>query len=355
MSDAVSPIPVPTSGTGTSNNNVVNKPLAGSTSTTANSNVIKSEIKTQEKKETLNSHEKDLLRDEIDDDNESVLVIILQCETKSCDANISNLKWAFSDPYFTVQVCAVDPPTSIPQLKTLTQSQYIDNYNMRKALTYAAEGPYFSNEEGVIESQAWWNNMPVIVIKDSSITNLTPFGWKANSNLSPEEAVIGGMKHRIKTAIDRAHQADLFFLCKWNDACDKYIDVDGSNQVNHGSSLKWSTQPTATQAIMYSPAGRDYVRNSLSKTTAPLSDLLNSHIARGEILATVFVPNIIDYDVDLATSNEDYAKLNECAPPQAVTEGTTNSAALVWLILIIIIVILVAWALVQLSPTTNTR
>lgn len=287
-----------------------------------------------------------------DNDDSSVLVIILQCETKSCDANISNLKWAFSDPYFTVQVCAVDPPTKIPVSKTITSAQYLENYNMRKALMYAAEGPYISNTQGVIEPQFWWEKMPVIIIKDSSITNLTPFGWK--DDIRSEEQIIGGMKRRIKIALEKATGADLFFLCKWNDACDKYIDVEGANHINHGSSLKWSKQPTATQAIMYSTSGREFVQGALAKNTVSMSDMVNLYIARGDIMATVFVPNIMDFDVELATSNNDYAKLNECAPPQDTTTNNNNVAALVWLILIVIMVILVAWGLIQLNPLTAT-
>lgn len=284
--------------------------------------------------------------DEVDDVAASVLVIILQCETKACDANIANLKWAFSDPYFTVQVCVVDPPTNIVSSKTLTEAQYIENYNMRKALNYAAEGPYTTNSEGGIEAQSWWNKKPVIIIKDSSITNLTPTGF---SRSDIEEAIIGGIKRRIRTALDKATGADLFFLCKWNDACDKYVDVQGAS--DRGSSLKWSMQPTATQAVMYSPTCRDYTRETLMKTTLPVSDLLNSEINQGNLLATVFVPNIIDFDIDLATSNDDYAKLNECAPVQGDPASTSNST-IVWLILIIILVVLVAWALIQLSSVT---
>ena len=75
-----------------------------------------------------------------------VLVIILQSETKSCDNNITNLKWVFSDPYFTVQVCVVAPPPNIPTNSLLNPSQYLENYNMRKTLTFAAEGPIVNSQ-----------------------------------------------------------------------------------------------------------------------------------------------------------------------------------------------------------------
>jgi hypothetical protein len=299
-----------------------------------------------EKKEPAPEVAADIVGDEADDVAASVLVIILQCETKACDANIANLKWAFSDPYFTVQVCVVDPPMTIVTSKTLTEAQFLENHNMRKALNYAAEGPYTANSDGGIEAQSWWTKKPVIIIKDSSITNLTPTGF---SRSDVEEAIIGGIKRRIRTALEKATGADLFFLCKWNDACDKYVDVQGAS--DRGSSLKWSMQPTATQAIMYSPTCRDHIRETLMKNTFPLSDLLNSEISQGNLLATVFVPNIIDFDIDLATSNDDYAKLNECAPVQGDPSSTTNST-IVWLILIIILVVLVAWALIQFSSAT---
>lgn len=286
--------------------------------------------------------------DELQEDDGSVLVIILQCETKSCDQNITNLKWVFSDPYFTVQVCAVDPPPNVPSTKTLTHDQYNENYCMRKALTYAAEGPYIDNNP-----QYWWTKIPVIIIKDSSVSNITPSGTTDVDH--PEniaDNIIGGMKRRISIALDKARQADLFFLCKWNDLCNKYTDVAGVTGVDHGSTLKWSIQPTATQAIMYTPVSRDYIINLLISANVGMSDLLNSNIQQGNLLATVFVPNIIDFDIDVATSSSDYLKLNECDPASASSSatGTANASSLIWFIVIIFLIVLVAWALIQLGP-----
>ena len=291
--------------------------------------------------------------DEMNDDendNASVLVIILQCETKSCDENITNLKWVFSDPYFTVQICAVDPPPNVPTTKTLSQSQYMDNYCMRKALNYAAEGPYIPNSQGTLEPQFWWTKIPVIIVKDSSVSNITPSGTTDVDHPDPNDNIIGGMKKRIKVALDKARQADLFFLCKWHDACNKYVDVEGVGSIDHGSTLKWSVQPTATQAIMYTPSARDFVREALVTATVPLSDLLNSNIAQGNLLATVFVPNIIDFDIDLATSNDDYNKLNECAPVEGTTGTSSGVASFIWFIMVVVLVLLIAWALIQLGP-----
>ncbi len=288
-----------------------------------------------------------------EDDNGSVLVIILQCETKSSDPNIINLKWAFSDPYFTVQVCSVDIPTEIPQIKTLSTTQYIENYIMREALIYASEGPYIpqTTSSKILEPQSWWNKTPVIIIKDSSVSNIAPMSQTLNKhpqNIMDE--ITGGMKRRIKTALEKASQADLFFLCKWQDACDKYTDVEGGNSIDHGSNLKWSTRPTATQAIMYTPKARDMIHDILTTSVISLSDILNLNILKGALSATVFVPNIIDFDIELATSNTDYNKLNECAPIQTTTDTSTTNGSAVWFCLVIIIMVLVAWFLIQLTP-----
>src|SRR5579871_3558737 len=125
----------------------------------------------------------------VDADSASVLVIILQCETKSSDKNIANLKSAFSDPYFVVQVCSVDPPSDIPDSKFITKEQYIENFFMYKVLSYAQEGPYVTKGSDTVEAQRWWVNIPVIIVKDSSISNI-------------DDSI--GMKKRIKLALEKA-------------------------------------------------------------------------------------------------------------------------------------------------------
>jgi hypothetical protein len=266
----------------------------------------------------------------------SVLIIILQVETKPPDSNIENLKWVFSDPYFITQVYKVDPPPDIPANSTLSYDSYVENYSMRKALVFAQEG---------------WPKLPVIIVKDSSICNITPSGTtNVNFPTIPSNKVIGGMKNRIQVALDKASQADLYYLCKWNDVCNQYTDVVGATgSIDHGSYIRWSVQPTATQAIMYTPSSRDFVANALVTATVALGTLLNNYIAQGKLLATAFVPNIIDFDITLATSASDYAKLNECAPV-AVTATSSNASSFIWFAIILLLIIIVAWSLLQLGP-----
>lgn len=252
----------------------------------------------------------------------SVLVLIINSETRACNDNLDNMKRLFSDSYFTVQICSVTEPTEFPAHKTLTRPQYLENYTMRKILTYAAEGPYDNGVTGEPVHQRWWTNLPVIVIKDSSISHLT-------------------MEHitqHIATALKQAPNVDLFFLCSWQDACHKYREVQGT-------SLKWSTKPSATQAIMYVPRARDHIREVLLTSDVPFSKLLNNTAAKKKLAATVFIPNLIDFDINLATSNEDFNKVNACMSTTD-TSSTIDWSTAIWFLIILLLVILVAWSII---------
>ena len=276
----------------------------------------------------------------------SVLVIILQGETKACDPNISNLQAAFSDPYFTVQVLNVGlPPSSTSPSSSLTYNQYVENYQMRKALDYAAEGPFIDGR-----GTGRWSSYPVIIIKDSSVTNVSASGFTDRSNPNYE---IGGMRSRIQNARGLARNADLYFLTVWNDACERYVDIETS--VDRGSGLAWTLKPTSTQAVMYTPSSRDFIREQLVTSMIPLSNILNNTVGSGQLLATAFVPNIIDYDINLAVQNSDFYKLNQCAAVTDPTNSTSNVSSLLWFAVIVGIIILTAYILVVLGPWPQTK
>jgi hypothetical protein len=277
--------------------------------------------------------------------NNSVLVIILKCDKKLKESNINNLKWVFSDPYFITQVKFFEPNPNIA---------YTENYCMYQALTYAAEGPYIINADGSITKEGLWKNLPVIIVKDTSVSNITPSGIANNNN--SKDKIIGGMKNRIQIALEKAQSADLYYLARWNDNCTKNTLVAGTESIDKGSSLKWTIQPTATQAIMYTPKSRDIVSNALCTMASniSLSDYLNSAIYDRKFIATAFVPSIISFDTNLATSQTDYNKLNECFPISTDTPTTSNSN-LIWLIVLIFVIILVASALIQLGPKYDTK
>lgn len=257
------------------------------------------------------------------DDDNSVLVIILKYETRKCDKNIENLKSLFSSQYFIVEVCEVIDKTDRDTISK-------EKYNMLKIFNYINNGPYLLNSEGIYEPQYWWKDLPTIIIKDSSVSHLTPDGS------------IHGIKHKIKTALEKANKADLYYLCKWNDSCEKHKDIE--NFPNN--SLKWSVKPTATQAIMYTKKSRDMIMEQLETTDVSLGELLNSNINKCKLLATVFTPNLIDYDINLAVANSDYVKMNECDPTVTTQTTTTNNNTYLLVIVMIILVIIVAWFII---------
>jgi hypothetical protein len=288
--------------------------------------------------------------------NNSVLVIILKCDKKLKETNINNLKWVFSDPYFITQVKMFEPKpltdgNGTPIL-TNPNIAYTENYCMYQALKYAAEGPYVINDDGSITKEGLWSNLPVIIVKDNSVSNITPSGITNSSR----DKIIGGMKNRIQIALQKAQSADLYYLARWNDNCTKNTLVAGTESIDKGSSLQWTIQPTATQAIMYTPKSRDIVSNALCTMASniSLSDYLNSAIYDRKFVATAFVPSIISFDTNLATSQTDFNKLNECFPISTDTPNTSNTN-LIWLIVLILVVILVASALIQLGPKYETK
>ena len=287
------------------------------------------------------------------DDTGSVLVVILKGETKPCDNNIQNLKWVFSDPFFTVQVCEVKPPPDIPINSPLTEAEYIENYVMRQALTFAAEGPYVINADGTRQPEFCWTQLPCIIVKDSSVSNVTPQGTTIFDHPDPDDNFIGGMKERIQVALDQASQANLYFLHTYRDKCDIYVDVKGVGNIAKGSTLKWTVQPNSLQAIMYTPATRDFVRNALVTSNVALNVFLNKEIALGNLLAVTFVPNIIDFDIDLAVTSNDFEKMDKCERVFSQADQSEGSS-FIWFAIIVALVILVAWALITVGPQYAT-
>lgn len=245
---------------------------------------------------------------------QSVLVIILKCETRDCDPNIKNLKNLFTDDLFVLKIFTgneQDFNTDYNNNKKLR-----DNYLLRSALLYA--------------KSSQWKDLPCLIIKDSSVCQLSTIN----------------LKNKIIKALKKASSADLHFLCKWNDVCEKYFNVDDDDD---DQNLKWAINPTSTQAIIYKPSCRDYLINILDNPHIDYSDFLNRQISNKKLFATIFVPNLINYDINLATSKEDYKKLNECATGSSSQTSSQDNYIYIWLILIFFVMILFSWFVIKTS------
>lgn len=241
----------------------------------------------------------------------SVVVFIVLTEEEPIQPNLDNLKEAFSDPYFVVEVISSKEP--IPPTKKKKH---------QLALKQATQYP----------------DLPAIVILDSSVTNVDPVG----------------MRERISTVINQV-EFDLCYLCKWLDACMKYQSVAGIGYIDGGSTLKWTVSPHGTQAILYSVYARNVVNGKVPMKNGkyfdqsiPLDQALNQAIMDDLFNAVTFVPNIVDFDINQVTDDNDYLKLNECDPNASDNgNGDGNPTGFIWFVFLIIIFVLVAYALIQ--------
>lgn len=258
-----------------------------------------------------------------------VLVLILaNFETKQCDSNVKNLKNVFSRDYFITKVIEFTCSKKLPQNSTITTAQYNELQIMKKAIEFANFG------DGKV---AGWPNFPVIIIKDSSVSNITP----------------EGMEERISYALKTVKNADLYFLTVWSDACNKQKLISPS--VEGGSSLNFTFQPTATQAIMYTPSSRSTVKELIINSTVSYSALLNSAIGQGKLTAVTFTPNIVDFDISLARTNTDYYKLNTCAPIASTVDTTNGLSSLLFFIILVAVIIFTAYCLLVLGANPKQK
>ncbi len=197
----------------------------------------------------------------------SLLVIILNQDTKECDPNIRNLQEIFNHDFYHVKI--------------------MNNY--REALKYA---------------HTKYCDIPTLVIKDNSV-------------------ILYDIQHCIKKILNI--DADLHFLCNWGDSCHQYRNViDG---------VKWSNDAYASQAVIYMPHCRKDIIKKLKK-----QDI--EEILKMQEKKTVFIPNIVHFDIDLAKSNQDFLKLNIWKPIVDNNEEMNNQ--LIWVFIFIIIIILLS-------------
>ncbi len=198
----------------------------------------------------------------------SILVIILNKDTKECDPNITKLKTRFADPYYKVEIMK----------------------DYRDALKFAEKKH---------------PSIPCLIIKDNSI-----------------------ITHDITSHLEKvlALKADIHFLCTWGDLCYRYTSCI--------ENIKWTTDSCTSQAVLYMPQIRKTIIRQLKKS--PIEKILKYLPNK-----TVFIPNIVHFDIDLATCNEDYLKMNGSLPMMQDDQTQYNNQ-LIWIFIIIIVIILLS-------------
>jgi hypothetical protein len=228
----------------------------------------------------------------------AVVVYLVPGETRSGDSNLATLTTLFSDPYFQVETG--------------------DN----------ASGTFSERTLDLLNRAAQdYPQLPVLLVRDSSTSLLTP----------------QAMQQRVSAALAAAPGANLFLLCHWQEDCYRFRPVSNTTEP-----LVETVTPTATQAVLYRPTARDTVRSRLTPTTS-LPTLFLTLITENLLSAVTFSPNLIDYDIGLATSTGDYLRLNRCRPLPASSRHVSWTGIL-WFVVMIAVLGVVAWALIEVGP-----
>lgn len=219
------------------------------------------------------------------------------------------------------------PPGNVAQLQTLFSNQLF------QVLTYRGESENYSGrvKEALTLQQRNNPNNPCIVVKDSSISILTP----------------DLMATYISTALSYNQSRPTYsavYLTHWLDECNRYKSI--LTLIAGAASLKQTFRPTADQCILMLPDLRD----QLLAVEDDIFIWLNSQIASQTIKAATFVPNLVEVDISTIANNNDYFKLNQCLPVQTTSEGGGKLLGTMVFIFIAILLIVLAYCLIKIGP-----
>ncbi len=216
-----------------------------------------------------------------------ISVIIINCYTKESDDHLNLLIQHFNDPLFKVSLLKVNHD----QYK---KNKDIDHFI--QALTLASEQQY--------------NHY--LIIKDNTICT--------TSNLAK----------KIKKAL--LTPADIYFLASYNDACHLYQPVKNNKH------LKVTVDCGATQAFLLTSSFALTLLGELKEKKKSLSSLVRNKI-KNNSKAVVFYPPMMTFDAMLATSNDDYQKLNLCIDLNKPKEETDDTVIIVWILIICFLIL----------------
>lgn len=141
---------------------------------------------------------------------------------------------------------------------------------------------------------------------------------------------------------------DIAYLADWLDKCELFEKVDKKSK----DLIKWvkTKSPNGTQALLWSPRGRDIVLgkkcmkngNYFPPLHTTLSNQLNINIENGNLRALTTTPYFFFFDVNLAKTAYDLQKLCGCSEVEEVVEETTPVVFTIFVVLVTLVVSL-AW------------
>lgn len=223
---------------------------------------------------------------------DQIVVYILSPDPNS--QRTAQVQSLFDDKRFHINIANISPPADLQSSNNWsTNSDKLETYRVKWCLHHA---------------QQHHPTNYIIISKDTSISSV------------PSDVIADQVSSIIHNKSQNSeYKFDLFYLCKWLDRCDLYTGV---KPIEGTSSLVMQTySPRGFQCIMLSPRGRDVVLGQAPMTNGKyfspnegksLASHLNDAIMNRNIQAFCIHPNLIDYDITAAKSQDDYRKLSEC-------------------------------------------
>ena len=252
--------------------------------------------------------------------NPKFVVTILTTNVESGDAR--DLSLLFPKSKYKVRIEECIPPLSLVDTENYSAQQQAETLCIDKILS--------------MDKQKY-PDCYSLIIKDTSVTVSTP-------------------EQIYQLLIQATQQSgwELFYLTKWLDRCDLYKNPQEIK--NRTYSFINTFSPNGFQAIMLSPKGRDVILGEIPMkngrffppVTQPIEVQLNENISAGNITAISTIPNIFEYDVNKATTEEDYLKGTLCSPEsiegRIFSRTDPTPLSFIWYVIVIIMIILAAIA-----------
>ncbi len=173
------------------------------------------------------------------------------------------------------------------------------------------------------------------------------------SNISPRK-----LEDLMSYVYQKQEKYDLFYLCRWQDECQKITDIARNDFFNIQTGRTYG--PHGMQVVYFSNSGRDLF---LGKKTSKDGKRLNidkgidhrffDHVTNGNIICYCTLNNIFEYDITRATHNFDYDKTSLCRKmddrDDNNNQNDTNNLGYLWFLIVVIIAVLLAFAIVKIG------
>lgn len=195
--------------------------------------------------------------------------------------------------------------------------------------------PLKSERDQVIEAlETCPDKTFLVIVQDTSVT--------ISNNV---EAAI---KH-IVSEHPKPKEFDIFYLGKWLDRCDLYRNKEVLP--NSTASVVATSCPQGMQAAIFSPRGRDIILGKIKMKnggyfipteTNFLAEQITNNILTGNITALCVVPNLFDFNVLEAKTDEDFQKTQACkeVPPAMNIKEEPSGWSNLWPYIILFLIIL---------------